>query len=296
MESETPNTVTQQVSALQGVPSARFATLLAFHAALPFLCGAAELVGADIYVALAITAMQLFLLAMWVGLGPWSTGARILTFGLGNCYVVVSTLGGAWSIQSREFQDPDFNLSSIVTVLTMLAFGTSGLLSAAFVCTRYWFKLRRVTAPVPDERIQVTQFGVRHLLGVTFLCGGVIAALGLFKQGIRPPFLLSLAILLAPLFLSVFVWVWTVMPPRFQGIRLAIALVVNLSVVTLMNIQLEYDPLAMWRWLPGLALVVLTLFALRSEGFRLVRRQKIAATESAGHQSEGHTPPAMPPG
>lgn len=259
--------------------SARLKGLLVVHALLPFGWVATREFN-DIFVGamFSVIVYQYGLMGLWTGLGPWPFGARVGGVLFFNFYVLcVSFL--AIVVAAGNGPPPG---DDVLKFVALFGFSISSVCIAPYLVLNAWLKLSKVENPGQLDREYVSSFGVRHLLGITFCYGVVVAAIGALKQGVEPPIGVAFAILLGPLITGLIVLTWAILSPRIGWLKLLVAFLANGFAALLMVVQFSAPPQVTLFALPGIAVFIASLVVLRSDGYRLVRRHQLLAHVDAG--------------
>jgi len=270
--------------------SNRLVALLAFHALLPiswvFLSRFWSTV--DILVIVFICVLQFILVAAWAALGTSPLALRIVGLAIFNAYIVTVALLDM-SLQ------PGMTLKmgraeEAISELLKTTIATTAVCVASLIPLRYWLELTRFTNPATVDRHYQSQMGVRHLLLITFACGSVIALTGAVETFIRRSMhseLIVGAILLAPWLAGSLALAWGILSPRFAWIRLAAAVIFGLCASALGLIQFGVSTHILGQMWPAAIVFIASLFVMRSDGFRLIRRKATAiGKEEARHEPE----------
>ena len=271
--------------------------LLASHVLLPFVC-AVFLKTGHYFPARAILGIplyQLLIVSVWAGLSSYSFAARFWSYVLGT-ELVVATLTLTMWIVSGPSRNPDRGVFWDFVIPGMISFSVSGLCTVCLLFLRpRLLQLQRVSNPTLIDRTYPSRLGVRHLLVVTALCGVVIAVTRIRFAEIGPPMplIFVIAILLTPVAASMFAVTWAVLAPRSPWLRLVVALFANIGAAALMVEQFDYQVSSMIAMLPGLLVFVLSLFVIRSAGYRLMRPTGIEAESNGENENDAPGPVAL---
>jgi hypothetical protein len=273
--------------------SSRLKFLLVAHALLPFGWAATHQFH-DIFVGVmfSITVYQYGLMGLWTGVGPWPLGARLAGALFFNFYILcVSFL----SITIPAGHSPRSG-SDLVEIAALFGLSISSVCVVPYLILNAWLTLIKVENPSQLDRQYVSSLGIRHLFGITFCYGVVVAATGALKGGVNPPIPVAFAILLGPLITGLVALTWAVLTPRFGWIKLSIAIMANGFAALLMIVRFDVPPQLTLFALPGISAFIASLLVLRSDGYRLVRRSTVHTLVDAEESADPFETAGMSPG
>jgi hypothetical protein len=256
--------------------------LLTFHVILPFAFASAapviststselDLIGLAIY--------QLLLVSIWAGLSALQLDQRLVIFILGTI-VVAAAHTFAMEVM---YGNPRVPMREIFFGFLNVSFAGTGLCSACLLVARTRLRLQWISPTVSIDQNYQSGISVGHLLLVTFLCAVSIAGTRIPIQGAghSPHFLFVLAILLVPVVSASFALVWAVLTPRSSWLNLGLALAANVGAAALLIVQFDYPVGSMiLTMVPGLIVLLATLFALRAVGYRLIRSDMVGSVSA----------------
>ena len=223
---------------------------------------------------------QLMLLSFWAGMGTSKPVHRRLGTLFGVVYV------GIWPVVGA-FLSPYAQAPSIASIVLDLS--SKGIMVMLFAGVFLLFRragteLRRVADPAEADAAGRFQYSILHLLLIISVAAVVLGLVQSVRGPDQPPtsawrIVAVAALVLVSMLFNLFCAAWAVLSPGRTGLRVSLVLLISTFLGIALSLATKMDQGPRWLFVAQIlvfvvptVIVVVSLFVVRSCGYRLVRK------------------------